>query len=140
MFWRPEADVRCCVAKLDTLLKVHSHRPNRWPCLYDQWFQITNGFRQGRTRHDQAGPQVATSAPVIPDDSFSFSAFVKQENPAEIAKAAMPTEQLSPEDIPGSGMSVGESGLPDAGRGRGQRRAEQRACCASRRSRPLITP
>jgi hypothetical protein len=65
--------------------------------------------------HDQAGPQVATSAPVIADDGFSFSAFVKQENPAEVAKAAMPTEQLSPEDIPGSGMSVDESGLPDAG-------------------------
>jgi hypothetical protein len=65
--------------------------------------------------HDQAGPQVATSAPVIPDDGFSFSAFVKQENPAEVAKAAMPAEQLSPEDIPGSGVPAGESGLPDVG-------------------------
>ena len=65
--------------------------------------------------HDQAEPQVATSAAVISDDGFSFSAFIKQENAAEVAKAAVPAEQLSPEDIPGSGVSAGDNALPDAG-------------------------
>jgi hypothetical protein len=67
------------------------------------------------TVHDQAGPQVATPAPVIPDDGFSFSAFAKQGLPAEVAKAAMAAEQLAPDDNPGSGMPAGDSALPDAG-------------------------
>jgi hypothetical protein len=65
--------------------------------------------------HDQAGPQVATPAAVIADDGFSFSAFAKQESPTEVAKAAVPAEQLSPEDIPGSGAPAGDSALSDAG-------------------------
>jgi hypothetical protein len=62
----------------------------------------------------QAGAQVANSAPVIPDDGFSFSAFAKQGVPVEVAKEAMPAGQLSPQD-PGFGTPAGESALPDVG-------------------------
>jgi hypothetical protein len=65
------------------------------------------------TLGDQAG--LAASAPVIPDDGFSFSAFAKQAIPADVVKDAMPTEQLSHEDIPGSGTPESESAHPDVG-------------------------
>jgi hypothetical protein len=62
---------------------------------------------------DQAGP--AASTPVIPDDGFSFSAFPKPVTLADVVKEVMPAEQLSTEDIPGSGTPESESALPDAG-------------------------
>jgi hypothetical protein len=67
------------------------------------------------TVDDQAGAQVAASAPVISDDGFSFSMFTKPAVPVEVAKEAVPAGQLSPEDIPGSGTPAGESALPEPG-------------------------
>jgi hypothetical protein len=67
----------------------------------------------GADANDQAGPQLATSAPDIPDAGFSFSLFAKPGIPFEVAKEAMPAEQPSPEAIPGSGVPGSESALPD---------------------------
>jgi hypothetical protein len=66
-----------------------------------------------QTLGDQAG--LAASAPVIPDDGFSFSAFPKPGVPVEVATAAMPAEQLSHEDMPDSGTPESDSTHPDAG-------------------------
>jgi hypothetical protein len=65
------------------------------------------------TLGDQAG--LAASAPVIPDDGFSFSAFPKPGVPVEVATAAMPAEQLSHEDILDSGTPESDSTHHDAG-------------------------
>jgi hypothetical protein len=64
---------------------------------------------------DPAGPGLATSAPVIPDEGFSFSLFTKQIIPAEAAKEGAPAEPLLPDDIPGSGLAAGESDSPETG-------------------------
>ena len=66
------------------------------------------------TLDDQAGPQLATSAPFTPDDGFSFSMFPKQGVPAEVAKQGMSAEQLSPETMSTPGTPAGESAYPDA--------------------------
>jgi hypothetical protein len=73
------------------------------------------GVEVNPTVDHQAGPQVAASAPVTPDDGFSFALFVKQAAPVELAKEAMPAEPLSPGDIPGSGMPADASAHPDVG-------------------------
>ena len=83
--------------------------------------------------------QAAASTAVIPDDGFSFAEFAKQGVTVEAAKEAMPVEQPSPEASSSPGTPVSESATPDVGmRERGQRCADQGACRASRRSRPLI--
>jgi hypothetical protein len=66
------------------------------------------------TLDDQAAPHLATSAPVTPDDGFSFSMFPKQGVPAEVAKEGMSAEQLSPETMSTPGTPAGESAYPDA--------------------------
>ena len=65
------------------------------------------------TADDQAGPQLATSAPAIPDDGFSFSLFAKPGIPLEAAKDAMPAEQPSPEVISSPALPGSESAHPD---------------------------
>jgi hypothetical protein len=61
------------------------------------------------------GPQLATSAPVIQDDRFSFSTFTKQGIvQGDIAKEVMPAGQLSHQDA-GSGTPAVESAHPDVG-------------------------
>jgi hypothetical protein len=67
------------------------------------------------TLDDQAGPQLATSAPFTPDDGFSFSMFPKQGVPAEVAKQGMSAEQLSPETMSTPGTPAGETAHPDVG-------------------------
>jgi hypothetical protein len=78
------------------------------------------------TLNDQAGPpgQPATSAPLSADDSLSFSMFVKQGTPTEVANQGMPTEfakqgmpaeQHFPEAISTPGTQAGETAHPDAG-------------------------
>ncbi|MFL6822527.1 MAG: hypothetical protein ACJ8FA_08155 [Xanthobacteraceae bacterium] len=64
------------------------------------------------TLDDQAG---LAAAPVTADDGFSFSAFPKQVAPADVVKEAMPAEQVSHEDIPGSGTPESEGAHPDVG-------------------------
>ena len=66
------------------------------------------------TSDDQAGSQPATSATGIPDDGFSFAAFVKPGVPLEVAKEAMPVEQPSPEESSSSGVRGSES-VPEIG-------------------------
>jgi hypothetical protein len=64
---------------------------------------------------NQPAPQLATSAPVIQDDRFSFSMFTKQGIvQGDVAKEVMPAGQLSPQDS-GSGVPAGESAHPDVG-------------------------
>ena len=64
------------------------------------------------TADGQAGPQLATSAPVTADDGFSFSLFPKPV-PTEVATEALPAEQASPvEESPGSGLPGSESADP----------------------------
>lgn len=64
------------------------------------------------TADGQAGPQLATSAPITADDGFSFSLFPKPV-PTEVAKEALPAEQASPvEESPGSGLPGSESADP----------------------------
>jgi hypothetical protein len=61
------------------------------------------------------GPQLATSAPVIQDDRFSFSMFAKQGIvQGDVAKEVMLAGQLSPQDS-GSGTPALESAHPDVG-------------------------
>jgi hypothetical protein len=68
------------------------------------------------TSGDQAGAQVATSAPIVPDEGFSFSMFAKPGIPLEVAKQALPAEQASPADeSSGAGMPGSESAHPDVG-------------------------
>jgi hypothetical protein len=67
------------------------------------------------TADDQAGPQLASSAPAAADDGFSFSAFPKPAAPLEVAKEAMPTDQASPgEESSSSGTPGSEGAHPDA--------------------------
>jgi hypothetical protein len=62
------------------------------------------------------GPQLATSAPVIQDDRFSFSMFAKQGIvQGDVAKEVMPAGQLSHQDS-GSGTPAVESAHLDVGR------------------------
>jgi hypothetical protein len=62
-----------------------------------------------------SGPQLATSAPVIQDDRFSFSMFAKQGIvQGDVAKEVMPAGQLSHQDA-GSGTPAVESAHPDVG-------------------------
>jgi hypothetical protein len=64
------------------------------------------------TADGQAGPALATSAPVTADDGFSFSLFPKPV-PTEVAAEALPAEQASPvEGSPGSGLPGSESADP----------------------------
>jgi hypothetical protein len=73
------------------------------------------------TADDQAGPQLATSAPVTADDGFSFSLFPKPGVPLEVAKEAMPAEQASPGEeisspgVPGSESAHAELESPNVG-------------------------
>jgi hypothetical protein len=60
---------------------------------------------------ETASAQAATD----PDDGFSFSAFPKPVTPADVVKEVMPAEQVSHEDIPGSGTLESETAPPDAG-------------------------
>jgi hypothetical protein len=45
------------------------------------------------TADDEAGPQLASSAPAAADDGFSFSLFSKPSVPLEVAKEAMPAPE-----------------------------------------------
>jgi hypothetical protein len=68
------------------------------------------------TADDEAGPQLATSAPGAADEGFSFSQFPKPGVPTEVAKEALPPEQASPsEDSSGPGVPGSESAHPDLG-------------------------
>jgi hypothetical protein len=65
------------------------------------------------TADDQAGPRLATSAPVTADDGFSFSQFPKPGVPTEVATEVLPAEQASPvEQSSGSGLPGSESADP----------------------------
>lgn len=68
------------------------------------------------TADDEAGPQLATSAPGAADEGFSFSQFPKPGIPTEVAKEALPPEQASPgEDSSGPGVPGSESAHADLG-------------------------
>ena len=62
---------------------------------------------------DQAGAQVATSAPIVPDEGFTFSMFAKPGVPLEVAKQALPAEQASPaEENSGAGIRPAKALIP----------------------------
>jgi hypothetical protein len=63
---------------------------------------------------DDQPEQLATSAPVTADDGFAFSLFPKPGVSTEVAKEALPPEQLSPGEASSSpGVPGSESAHPD---------------------------
>jgi hypothetical protein len=79
--------------------------------------------KAGEAGVDSTGDDDAAAAPGQPvapasvnmEEGFSFATFAKPGVPVEIEKEAMPAEQFSPEDSPGSGVPGSESALPDPG-------------------------